>query len=166
MSGAGRTRGAARADEAPRHRERLWPSPAAWALPVLAAAFTGVALLPVDAALAALGAAAAAAVAVALLVRASAVVEVDASGALRAGRAVLPGRWVTGAEAARGERARALKGVELDARTHLLLRGWVEPVVLVHLGDPVDPTPSWLVSTRAPERLVEALGGAARDQRS
>ncbi len=145
----------------PLHRERLWPSPAAWLLPVLAAAFTGVALLPVDRLVALLAAVAAAAAAAALLVRASAVVEVSREHGLRAGRAVLPASAIGGAEAARGPRARALRGPELDARTHLVLRGWVDPVVLVTLDDPDDPTPAWLVSTREPERLAAALHALA-----
>ena len=139
------------------HRERLWPSPATWLLPALAAAFAGVALLPVDRVAALVAALAAAAVAAALLVRASTVVEVSREHGLRAGRALLPASAIAGAEAARGPRARALRGPELDARTHLVLRGWVDPVVLVALDDPDDPTPAWLVSTREPERLAAAL---------
>jgi hypothetical protein len=141
----------------PLHRERLWPSPGVWLLPVLLAVFTGIALFPVGAGVAAAGAVLAAALAGAALVRASPVVEVSAGAGLRAGRAVLPARHVAAATPARGERARALRGVELDARTHLVLRGWVDPVVLVALDDPDDPTPAWLVSTRRPEHLAEAL---------
>ena len=70
-------------------------------------------------------------------------------------------RFVAGAEPGRGPRAVAMRGVELDARAHLVLRGWVGPVVLVTLDDPDDPTPAWLVSTRRPEHLAEALRAVA-----
>jgi hypothetical protein len=36
----------------------------------------------------------------------------------------------------------------------------VSPVVKVELTDPQDPTPYWLVSTRRPERVVEAIAEA------
>jgi len=78
-------------------------------------------------------------------------------GELRAGRAHLSREFVAGATAFRGEEARAERGVRLDARAWLLLRGWIDPVVKIELNDPADPTPYWLVSTRRPEELAAAL---------
>ena len=52
---------------------------------------------------------------------------------------------------------RSQRGAQLDARAWPLIRGWVSPVVRVTVTDPQDPTPYWLVSTRHPEKLVEAL---------
>ncbi|PWJ49285.1 Protein of unknown function [Quadrisphaera granulorum] len=108
---------------------------------------------------AAVGGVALAAVVVAWLVSASTVVSLNADGVLRVGPARIEVEHLTGAMSARGERATALRGPLLDARTHLLLRGWVDPVVLVGVGDPEDPTPAWLFSCRHPEALVEALAG-------
>ncbi|SDQ50212.1 DUF3093 domain-containing protein [Quadrisphaera sp. DSM 44207] len=139
------------------HSERLWPSPATWLLVPLASALVVLALLPLGTAVAGTAALLVAAAAAALLVRASPRVEVSTSSGLRAGRAVLPGRFVAGGEAARGARARDLRGPRLDARTHLCLRGWVDGVVLVELDDPQDPTPAWLVSSRRPEDLLAAV---------
>lgn len=139
------------------HRERLWPSNGVWFLTLVPGLFTGIAVGPVDTALAVAAGALVTAGAVVALARTSAVVEVSADGLLRAGRAVLPARFVTGVEPARGPRARALRGVDLDARSHLLLRGWVDPVVRVDLDDPEDPHPSWVVSTRRPEHLARAV---------
>lgn len=76
---------------------------------------------------------------------------------LRAGRAHLPRRHIAGATGYRGEEARAERGIRLDMRAWLLLRGWIDPVVRVELDDPDDPTPYWLVSTRHPDELVAAL---------
>lgn len=82
-------------------------------------------------------------------------------GVLRAGRAHMPLRLLDGAEALGGEAARLARGPQLDARAYLCLRGWIPAVVRIHLADPQDPTPYWLVSTRRPEALVAALGDPA-----
>lgn len=152
---------------APLHRERLWPSAGAWLLPLVPGSFTAIAFGPISLPLSvSLGVVITTVTTVALVVT-SPVVEVTAEGVLHAGRAVLPGRFVAAAGSGRGQRARAMRGTDLDARTHLLLRGWVDPVVLVVLDDPDDPVPSWLVSSRQPEHLVRTLlavaPAAARD---
>ena len=77
--------------------------------------------------------------------------------ALRAGRATLPMQFVGTAVAITGEDATVARGRELDARAWLLLRGWVKDVVRVENTDPNDPAPYWLISTRRPAELVDAL---------
>ena len=84
--------------------------------------------------------------------------------ALRAGRATLPMQFVGTAVAITGEDATVARGRELDARAWLLLRGWVKDVVRVENTDPNDPAPYWLISTRRPAELVDALA-EARDSR-
>lgn len=139
------------------HRERLWPSGGAWFLTIIPGVFTGIAAGPVNVTLGVvLGLLVTAGVIIALALT-TPVVEVRTDGTLRAGRAVLPVRFVTGVEPAIGPRARAMRGVDLDARTHLLLRGWIDPVVRVDLDDPEDPHPAWVVSTRDPEHLARAV---------
>ena len=91
-----------------------------------------------------------------MLVLASPVVVVSDQ-ALTAGRARLPLEFAGAATAYREPEATAQRGVELDARAWLLIRGWVAPVVRVEVTDPVDPTPYWLISTRRPEALVAAI---------
>lgn len=126
-------------------------------LPLVPGSFTAIAFGPISLPLSVSVGVVVAALSVVALVVTSPVVEVTADGVLRAGRAALPGRFVAAAGSGRGQRARAMRGTELDARTHLLLRGWVDPVVLVVLDDPDDPVPAWLVSTRQPEHLVRTL---------
>jgi hypothetical protein len=75
-----------------------------------------------------------------------------------AGRAHLPLAIVKEVEAFEGRDATAERGVRLDARAYLLIRGWIPSVVRVDLDDPSDPTPYWLVSTRHPKALAAALG--------
>jgi hypothetical protein len=74
-----------------------------------------------------------------------------------AGRARLPIQFVGAVSAYREPDATVQRGAQLDARAWPLIRGWVSPVVRVTVTDPQDPTPYWLVSTRHPEKLVEAL---------
>lgn len=51
-----------------------------------------------------------------------------------------------------------LRGPGADARLFVALRPWSTPNgVLVRLGDPADPHPAWLFSSRHPARVVDAL---------
>ncbi len=94
-----------------------------------------------------------------LLVLASPTIAVT-RGEFTAGRARLPLEFAGATTAFREPDATAQRGVELDARAWLLIRGWVGPVVRIELTDPGDPTPYWLVSTRRPEELVAAIESA------
>jgi hypothetical protein len=48
-------------------------------------------------------------------------------------------------------------GVDADARAFLLLRPYLKRSLKVQVLDPADPTPYWLLSTRRPAKLAEAL---------
>ncbi|MFD2338852.1 DUF3093 domain-containing protein [Clavibacter tessellarius] len=98
---------------------------------------------------------------VAVLVLTSPVIEV-ADGRLRAGPASIDVDQLGDPEGFRGAEATAERGVRLHARAHLVIRGWVDPVVRVPLLDPTDPAPYWLLSTRDPERLIAAIRGSRR----
>lgn len=50
---------------------------------------------------------------------------------------------------------------ELDARAWLSLRSWTNGLVRVEITDTADPTPYWLVSSRNPQRLADALNARA-----
>jgi hypothetical protein len=52
---------------------------------------------------------------------------------------------------------RALLGTGADPLAFVVQRPWIPGAVQVVLDDPADPTPYWLVSTRAPKRLAAAL---------
>ncbi|HUG51280.1 MAG TPA: DUF3093 domain-containing protein [Terrimesophilobacter sp.] len=93
---------------------------------------------------------------VALLIVNSAVLLVTTE-TFHAGRARLPIQFVGAVTAYREPDATVQRGAQLDARAWPLIRGWVSPVVRVTVTDPQDPTPYWLVSTRHPEKLVQAL---------
>jgi hypothetical protein len=78
-------------------------------------------------------------------------------GVFRAGRARIGLEHVGVAVALDAEHSRRVAGVDADARAYLLLRPYLRRAVQVPITDPADPTPYWLVSTRAPERLIAAL---------
>jgi hypothetical protein len=82
-------------------------------------------------------------------------------GKFRAGRAEIPTALVGAPVALDAAATRRQAGVDADARAYLLLRPYVKRAVLVPVDDPADPTPYWLVSSRAPDRLVAALDAAA-----
>jgi hypothetical protein len=94
-----------------------------------------------------------------LLFATAPVIEVR-DGEFRAGRAHIPLRFTGEARGYRKEAATAARGVDLDARAYLCLRGWVDPVLRVEVTDPDDPTPYWVVSTRRPDQLADALRAA------
>ena len=85
------------------------------------------------------------------------VIEVD-DAELRVGRAVIGRSWVGAVRPLDATGSRARSGVDADARAHLVLRPWVSTTVELTLGDPADPVPYWLVSTRRPGALATALG--------
>ena len=104
-------------------------------------------------------AAACLAAAAAFFVLAAVRISVDGE-ALQAGRARIEFGYLSGAvaldEAATARRA----GTEADARAHLVLRPYVRRAVEVTLADPGDPAPYWLISSRRPDELAEALAAA------
>ncbi|MFP3712493.1 DUF3093 domain-containing protein [Puerhibacterium sp. TATVAM-FAB25] len=146
---------------APAHRERLHPGPAALGGALGLGLVIGLVAVPLGVPAAVVVGVVVAAAGVAALVAGSPVVEVR-EGELRAGRAHVPARLLGDVVPLTAERMRAELGPLLDARAHVCLRSWARTGVRVTLEDPADPTPYWLVSTRHPERLAEALV-AARD---
>lgn len=78
-----------------------------------------------------------------------------------AGRATLPLEFVGTVTALDARATTDLAGPHADARAYLLLRGSTRTAVRVDLEDPADPTPYWLVATRRPEQLRDALTAAA-----
>lgn len=145
------------------YSERLWPAWWLWLSAALVALTSGVVVVPVgDPLLAVLSASATGAALVALLVWWSAPVRVvepePGSGLwLQAGSSRVPVEALGGAEGLTGEVWRHALGPGLDARAHLVIRGWVGTGVRVPVTDARDPVPYWLVSSRHPERLVAAL---------
>jgi hypothetical protein len=138
------------------YRERLWPSPGLLVALLLLIPATILVFLPVDTTVGVVVAIALYAAVAGVLVMTSPTIAVDASG-IRAGSAQLPASALGEASAFRGAEATAERGTRLDARAWLVIRGGIPAVVRLELVDDSDPTPYWLIASRRPERLVEAI---------
>jgi hypothetical protein len=139
------------------YRERLWPAPWLFIATALVIPASLLVFLPISPTAGIVTAIVLYAGCVALVLLAAPVIEVTES-ELVAGKARLPLQLVGSVESFEREAARLERGQRLDARAWLLIRGWVDPVVRVEVLDERDPTPYWLLSTRRPRELAEALG--------
>lgn len=137
-------------------RERLVPGPGPVIAVLLLLPAVWVILLPLSPIAGLIGAIVVTAVVEALLFLLAPVIVVS-DGVLIAGPARIAISLTGDTVQYRKADATHARGPGLDARAFTLFRGWVDPVVRIDLVDPEDPTPYWLVSTRHPERLQEAL---------
>lgn len=78
-------------------------------------------------------------------------------GELRVGRAVLELAYVSAAAGLEPEATAERAGPKADVRAHLVLRPYVRSSIELTLNDPADPVPYWLVSTRRPTALAQAV---------
>lgn len=145
----------------PAYRERLLPAGWVWASALPVAGSSGLVVLST------LGPGTAVVVAVVAmllaawaLVRSSAVVQV-VDGVLRAGRAGIEVCYLGAVRELDADQVRLLRGRRADARAYVCQRGWVPCGVAVEIDDPDDPAPYWLISSRRPRRLAQAVRAAA-----
>jgi hypothetical protein len=75
----------------------------------------------------------------------------------RAGRAQVPVALLADPRALDAEETWQAVGPQADARAYLLLRPYLRTSVMVQLVDPADPAPYWLVSSRRPDELAQAV---------
>lgn len=82
---------------------------------------------------------------------------------LTVGRAVLDLSYVSAVRGMDAEATQTRTGPDADARSHLVLRPYVRTAVELTLDDPADPVPYWIVSTRHPTQLAEAIAVVLTD---
>lgn len=146
------------------YTERLWPGVLGWLFVLGFAAFGFIALRPVSVAAASVGAAVLGLAGVAVAAATATRVQVR-DGELRVGQAHIPATLLGEAQVLDRAGVRAALGPGSDARVFACVRAWVPGAVLMAVLDPSDPTPAWLVSTRRPRALVDAVRAAgAGDQ--
>jgi uncharacterized membrane protein YdjX (TVP38/TMEM64 family) len=138
------------------YRERLWPAPWVYIATALVVPASLLVFLPISLPVGAAVAVVLYGSIIGVLLLTTATIEATST-EFRAGRARIPRELIGVVTAYEGAEATAQRGVELDARAWLLLRGWITGVVRVEITDPQDPTPYWLVSTRNPSGLAAAL---------
>lgn len=98
-------------------------------------------------------------VGVAGLLATSCVIRVD-DRVVRAGRARLPHAAIAGARPLDADAMRQARR-QGDPRDYLVLRAWSSRRgVAIDLADPRDPHPRWIVTSRHPDRLAEAIAQA------
>lgn len=85
-------------------------------------------------------------------------IEVDDQ-SLLVGRNRLGGHWIADVEPLEGVDAAGAMGTGAGRRDFLVTRPYIRGVVRVRLDDPADPHPHWVISTRRPDELAEAIRG-------
>lgn len=150
---------------APSYRERL--SPSLWVIigATVAAPMAALVLIRIDTTLALIAGLLVGAAIVGLLVAGSPVIEIR-DGVLRAGRAHIDVGFTGDAAVRTGADAQHARGPGLDSRSWHVIRGGIDAVVIVAITDPDDPAPSWVISTRTPERFAGALARAQATRRT
>lgn len=139
-----------------RYRERLWPAWWVFLSTALVIPASLLVFLPISLPAGIISAGVLYAAVVVVLLATTPTIEVTDE-TLRVGRAHIDRSFLGGATAHEGQDAVAERGTRLDARAYLVLRGWISGVARIPLTDAEDPTPYWLVSTRHPDALAEAL---------
>ncbi len=82
-------------------------------------------------------------------------------GEVRVRDAHLPLRYVSGAVSLDAPTLRRVVGREGDPAAFVSIRPWIGPGVQLWLDDPDDPAPYWVLSSRHPHRLVDAIRAAS-----
>lgn len=79
------------------------------------------------------------------------------NGELLVDDARLPVRFVAEVVALDVDGRREVLGAGADPLAFVVQRPWIGPAVQVVLNDPADPTPYWVISSRRPVQLAEAI---------
>ena len=141
------------------YRERLVPGPGLFLVTLLVIPAVALVLLPINGAIAVPVAIAVYAVVAITLLLLSPTVRVE-GGRLAAGRAEIPVEQLGAVELLGAARLREAIGPGLDARSYLVVRGWIHRGVRIANVDPEDPAPAWIITTRHPQRLAAAIEAA------
>ncbi len=86
-------------------------------------------------------------------------------GVLSAGGEELPVTTITSVQPLDREQTRLRLGPQADPAAHLVVRGWIGPSVMLRLSNP-NPVPYWVVSSRRPQELAQAIKSARAQTRA
>ncbi|MBB2976978.1 hypothetical protein FHX49_002570 [Microbacterium endophyticum] len=78
-------------------------------------------------------------------------------GFLHVGRAKIDVEYLGEPAVYLGEDARTQRGPGLDSRSWHFIRGGIDGILVVPVDDEDDPVPTWVFSTRTPERVASAI---------
>lgn len=144
------------AQTSPTYRERLVPGPGIFIAVLLVVPAVALVMTPIDRALAWPLAVTIYVIIALTMLLLSPKITVE-NGTLTAGHASIPASQLGAAEALGADGLRAAIGPGLDARSYLLVRGWIHRGVRIENIDANDPAPYWIMTTRHPERLINAI---------
>lgn len=145
------------------YRERLLPGPSLFIALLLVLPAVALVLTPISAEIAIPVAVIAYVLLAATFLLLSPSITVS-NGVLTAGRAQIPVGQLGAVELLGAEALRAAIGPGLDARSFLLVRGWIHRGVRIENIDAADPAPQWILTTRHPEKLAIAIEASQRVQ--
>ena len=91
--------------------------------------------------------------------RTAPVIRVDTR-VVRAGRARLPLQFVDRAAAITKSEVTRIGGIDADPTAYLCVRSWNRGGIVIEVSDPQDPHPYWLVASRHPQQLLQAIDRA------
>lgn len=141
----------------PLYDERLWPTPFVW---VLVSGVAGASILvfaPISMLTGIIACIVIFLILTVLLIRSTPRITLTTT-SLDVGRAHIDREYLGQARSFVKHEATDQRGPALNALAYLCIRGWIDPVVRIEIEDEEDHTPYWLVSTRRPIELVNALG--------
>jgi hypothetical protein len=81
------------------------------------------------------------------------------------GAANIEWSYVAGVQLLDEPATRLRRGRDSDARAYLVLRPYLRQAVEVTIADQNDPTPYWLINSRAPQRLAAAILARIAEER-
>lgn len=136
--------------------ERLWPTPFVWLITSGIAGASILVFAPISILTGIIACIVIFLVLVVLLVLSTPRITVTTT-SLSVGRAHIDREFLGPAHAHLKHEATRERGPGLNCLAYLCIRGWIDPVVRIEIEDEDDPTPYWLVSTRRPTELVNAL---------
>ncbi|GAA1319624.1 DUF3093 domain-containing protein [Leucobacter albus] len=144
-----------------RFRERLLPGPAFFGAWLLLIPATALIMMPIEKSLAIPVAVGLYIVVALIFVALSPVIEVR-DRTLTAGRARISVDLIGEVEPLGSDALRHAIGPGADARNFMVVRGWIHRGLKLEITDAEDPTPYWIVTSRKPVALAEALQAAAK----
>lgn len=148
-------------NDSPTYHERLWPSPLLMVILLLLVPAVTMIVFPLNPSLAI-----PIAIAVYLIIAGSLVLMSPTlsirDNQLLAGNARVPVALLGEVELLDEKSLKRVIGTDADARAYLVVRGHLHRGVKVHLRDASDPTPYWVLTTRRPQELAQAINEAKK----
>lgn len=138
------------------YSERLWPTPWLFVATLLILPAVALALTPINVTVAIVTAILSYLLVGAIMLLSAPKISI-VDGEFTAGPAHIPTKFLGEVDQLTRDELTLAIGPKLDARAHLVIRGWIHTGVRVAITDPADPAPYWVLTTRRPAELAAAI---------